>query len=113
MQQVPESEWIEGKSIVPTYPEPGLERRIGAKNPRIMVTEHRMKTGWVGTAHSHPHDQAVYVVSGHLRVRVGDEHFEIRAGDTFVVNGGVEHQASALADSVVVDVFTPWRENYN
>ena len=33
-------------------------------------------------------------------------------GDCFLVPGGVEHQASALADSEVLDIFTPMREDY-
>jgi 2-dehydro-3-deoxygluconokinase len=33
-------------------------------------------------------------------------------GDTFVVRGGVEHGASALEESLVIDVFTPCREDY-
>ena len=112
MQKFAESERVEARSISPAFPEPGLERRVGAKNPRIMVAGHRMAAGWVGAAHSHAHDQAVYVVSGRLSVRLADDTFEIGPGDSFVVAGGVEHQASAMEDSVVVDVFTPCREDY-
>jgi quercetin dioxygenase-like cupin family protein len=36
----------------------------------------------------------------------------VSAGDSFVVRGGIEHQATALADAVVLDVFTPCREDY-
>lgn len=93
-------------------PEPGLTRRIGASNGKLMLAEHQMKKGWVGVRHSHPHEQVVYVVSGHIRVTVASRTFEARPGDSFVVAGGVEHEAAALADSVVVDVFTPAREEY-
>jgi quercetin dioxygenase-like cupin family protein len=47
-----------------------------------------------------------------LRVRAGTETFEVGPGDTFVIRGGVEHQASAIEPSVVIDVFTPLREDY-
>jgi quercetin dioxygenase-like cupin family protein len=33
-------------------------------------------------------------------------------GDCFLVPGNVEHQASALEDSEVLDIFTPMREDY-
>lgn len=95
-----------------THPEPGLTRRVGAYNEKLFLAEHRMADGWVGAAHSHPHDQMAYVVSGHLRITAGGRTFEVRAGDSFVVRGGVEHQASALEASVVIDVFTPCREDY-
>ena len=93
-------------------PEPGLTRVIGAYNEKLFLVEHRMEKGWIGTLHSHPHEQIVYVISGHLQVRVGDDQFEVRSGDSFVVRGGVEHQASAVETSLVIDVFTPWREDY-
>jgi quercetin dioxygenase-like cupin family protein len=38
--------------------------------------------------------------------------FVVGAGDSFVVKGGVEHQAWALEPAVVLDVFTPYREDY-
>ena len=93
-------------------PEPGLTRKVMAYNDKLFLAEHQMIKGWVGTVHSHPHDQVVYVVRGHLRVSSQGKTFELRSGDSFVVRGGVEHGASALEDSVVVDVFTPCREDY-
>jgi quercetin dioxygenase-like cupin family protein len=93
-------------------PEPGLTRKVLAYNDRLFLAEHRMVQGWVGSVHSHAHDQVVYVVRGHLRVTCQGKTFQIRSGDSFVVRGGVEHGASALEDSVVVDVFTPCREDY-
>jgi len=38
--------------------------------------------------------------------------FEVRDGDSFVVRGGIEHQASAIEDSLVIDTFTPCRTEY-
>ena len=108
----PELSRASASTAEPTTPEPGLERRVLASNPKLMVVEHRMQPGWVGVRHSHPHEQAAYVVSGRLKVSVGDEAFEVSAGDSFVVRGGVEHEARALEASVVLDVFTPTREDY-
>ena len=99
----------EGKT---SEPEEGLKRRVLAYNEKLFLAEHEMVKGWVGTVHSHPHDQIVYVVHGHLKVTCQGKTFEIRTGDTFVVRGGVEHGASALEESLVIDVFTPWREDY-
>ena len=94
-------------------PEPGLTRRILANNPLLMLVEHHMAPDWVGARHSHPHDQLVYVLSGHLTIACGNAApFEVRAGDSFVVKGGVEHQARAHAASHVLDVFTPTRLDY-
>jgi quercetin dioxygenase-like cupin family protein len=93
-------------------PEPGLTRKVMAYNDKLFLAEHQMAKGWAGSVHSHPHDQVVYVVRGHLKVTCQGKTFEIRSGDSFVVRGGVEHGAAALEDSLVVDVFTPCREDY-
>jgi quercetin dioxygenase-like cupin family protein len=93
-------------------PEPGLTRKVLAYNDKLFLAEHRMKKGWVGSIHSHPHEQIVYVVRGHLKVTCQGKTFEIRNGDTFIVRGGVEHGASAVEESLVIDVFTPCREDY-
>jgi quercetin dioxygenase-like cupin family protein len=95
-----------------SFPEPGLVRKVLAYNDKLFLVEHRMRKGWAGVVHSHPHEQIVYVVSGHLHVTCLAKTFEVRTGDSFVVRGGVEHSASAFEDSVVVDVFTPCREDY-
>ena len=93
-------------------PEPGLERRVLAHNQNMMLVEHQMQVGWAGARHAHPHDQLVYVISGRLRFSCGDSTFEAGAGDSFILRGNIEHQAWALKPSVVLDVFTPYREDY-
>ena len=103
---------VVGATVAPTHPEPGLTRRVGAYNDKLFLAEHRMEEGWAGAAHSHPHDQVVYVVSGHLRVVSAGRIFDVRGGDSFTVRGGVQHQASAMEPSLVIDVFTPCREDY-
>ncbi|MGA8657902.1 MAG: cupin domain-containing protein [Chthoniobacterales bacterium] len=95
-----------------SFPEPGLKRRVLAYNDKLFLAEHEMVKGWVGTVHSHPHDQVVYIVRGHLKVRCQGQTFDLRTGDSFVVRGGVEHGASAIDDSLVIDVFTPCRGDY-
>ena len=103
---------VRGKDARTSTPEPGLVRAIGAASKNLLLAEHRMKKGWSGTRHQHPHEQLVFVVSGHLTITVDQTSFEVRAGDSFVVPGDTDHQASALEDSWVIDVFTPCREEY-
>ena len=93
-------------------PEPGMRRQVLANTEQLMLIRHFFEADWVGARHSHPHHQLVYVVSGAIRVEVGDKTFDAHAGDSFIVDGGVEHQARALETSEVLDVFTPTREDY-
>lgn len=93
-------------------PEAGLTRKLLAYNDKLSLVSHHMDEGWVGTLHSHPHEQAVYVVRGQLEISCAGKKFEVRTGDSFVVRGGVEHGARAIKESLVVDIFTPLREDY-
>lgn len=93
-------------------PEPGLTRKVLAYNDKLFLVEHRMQKGWAGALHSHLHEQVAYVISGHLKVTCLGQTFDARAGDSYVVRGGVEHGAAALEESLVVDIFTPCREDY-
>jgi quercetin dioxygenase-like cupin family protein len=103
---------VKGAEAKQSSPEPGLTRLVGAYNDKLFLAEHRMEEGWVGATHSHPHEQIVYVISGHLRVTCAGQTVDVRAGDSFVVRGGVEHQASAAEPTHVIDVFTPCRNDY-
>jgi quercetin dioxygenase-like cupin family protein len=111
-KQFPDLMRLDTSQAQPFWPEPGLERRILCHNASMMLVEHRMQLGWAGARHSHPHDQMVYVISGRLRFSCGDDTFEVGAGASFVLRGGLEHQAWALEPSVVLDIFHPHREDY-
>ncbi len=105
-------EVIPSKPDEMTTPEPGLRRQVMSYSPSMMLVRHLQKKGWVGTKHSHPHEQMVYIVSGGIRFVHPGGTFDVHPGDCFLVPGGVEHQASAFEDSEVLDIFTPYREDY-
>jgi quercetin dioxygenase-like cupin family protein len=93
-------------------PEPGLRRQVMSYSPAMMLVRHTMTAGWVGTRHSHPHEQLVYIMRGRIRFEHPGGIFLVGHGDSFLVPGNVEHQASALEDCEVLDVFTPMRDEY-
>src|SRR5258706_6306142 len=93
-------------------PESGLKRHVLAFNDKLFLAEHEMVKGWVGTVHTHPHDQIGYVVHGHIRGTCQGYTFDARTDDNFVVRGGVQHVASAIENALVVDVFTPCPHDY-
>jgi quercetin dioxygenase-like cupin family protein len=95
-----------------TTPEEGLKRQVLAYNSRLMLVRHKLTKGWKGTRHKHSHDQLVYVVQGAIVFTGGGKTVEMRSGDSLVVAGGVEHEAMALEETEVLDVFTPYREDY-
>ena len=90
----------------------GVVRRIKAYNKEVMCVENSFETGAVGALHSHPHTQLTYIVSGRYRFTVGDKTYEVGAGDTLLKTDGVIHGCVALEGGVMLDFFTPVREDF-
>ena len=90
----------------------GITRRILAHEGGMMIVEATFQKGAVGTAHRHPHEQVSYILSGKFRYTMDSESYILEKGATDSVPPEVLHGAEALEDSVILDVFTPQREDF-
>ncbi len=52
------------------------------------------------------------MLEGRLRFVVGEEEHVVSAGESMIVPSGVPHAVEALADSLVLDVFSPVRDDW-
>ena len=77
-----------------------------------LMTEVKMDKGAVIPPHSHPHEQTGYLVSGQLEFVVNGEHLIAKPGYSWNIAGDVEHSATAIEETIVVEVFSPVREDY-
>lgn len=100
------------KSAKVSQPFPGVTRRILASSPRLMLAEHTLEKGAVLPEHKHPHEQLVYLLAGQIMVEMGGARLKVVKGDSFVVPSDLPHKVTALEHSVVMDVFSPAREDY-
>ena len=91
---------------------PGVLRRVLACGDNLMVVQFTIDEGAEVPAHSHPHEQTGYVVSGRMKFRIGDEVRELGPGDGYSVPGGVTHGAIGVTKVIAVDSFNPVREDY-
>ena len=63
--------------------------------------------------HSHPHEQTGTVISGEFELTIAGETRWLKAGESFVIPGGVEHGGrTGNIPAKIVDVFSPVREDY-
>jgi quercetin dioxygenase-like cupin family protein len=91
---------------------PGVHRRTMAVTDEEMLCEFFLERSSQVPAHSHLNDQVGYVVYGKIEMTVGGEVRVCQPGDSYAVPGGVVHSARALVDSLVLDVFSPPRDDY-
>ncbi len=69
----------------------------------------KFEPGGTYELHSHPHEQISVMVSGRMRLTVGDEVRDIGPGDMWYAPANVQHGGEILGDEPVVfiDVYAP------
>lgn len=92
---------------------PHSTRQVLADHPDLMVVGFRFdKAGAEGALHHHPHVQSTFCESGRFRFTVGTRAFDVASGDSFVVPSGVTHGCVCLEPGLLVDCFTPRRDDF-
>lgn len=98
-----------------TEPVEQLNAQIGRQmlhTESMTVARIHLAAGAVVPRHQHENEQVANVVEGRLRFVVGDEELVLGAGESIALPADVPHEVEALEDSLVIDVFSPVREDW-
>lgn len=91
----------------------GAERRVLSYGGNMMVVQFTFDSGVTSWLHSHPHEQVGYVVSGEIDFNMeGHEPVRLKVGGSYYVPPDVKHNITTYAPTVLVDVFTPIRQDF-
>ncbi len=90
----------------------GVHRRTMAITDEEMLCEFFLERDSIVPEHSHLNDQVGYVIYGKVELTIGGQTRLCQPGDSYAIPGGVAHQARAVIDSLVIDVFSPPRNDY-
>ena len=91
---------------------PGFDIDVitGEKGQMSFVT---LEPGATVPMHDHPHEQMGYIMEGDFEFTIGDETRRVKAGDKYVIPGGVTHGITKVyMRSLALDIFSPSREEY-
>lgn len=91
---------------------PGIRIKTIAFGDRTLMTEFAMDKGADLSEHAHVHEQIGYLVKGRIRLHVGGASRELGERDSWCVPSNVKHRAEILEDSIAIEVFSPFREEY-
>ena len=91
---------------------PGVKRKIMAYDQSLMFVRVEFEKGGVGVVHQHPHVQITHVQSGAFEVEINGEKQVLRTGDAFYIPSNVLHGAVCLEAGVLIDMFSPMREDF-
>jgi len=103
MTELTEDHWI---TMVP-----GIRRRTVAAGVQMMQMVVVLDAGSHLSEHQHPHEQITHMLRGRLRLTVASVSHELVAGQSLCIPGGTLHAADALEDTLVIDTFSPPRED--
>lgn len=112
MGDIKNQKWNYNSERLPEVTGEGLFRKILAYTDELMCVENHFEVGAVGNLHSHPHTQITYVVSGAFEFTIGDEKKVVKAGDSMLKKDGIVHGCVCLEKGILLDIFTPMREDF-
>lgn len=90
----------------------GNLRAVLSDRPELMMVAFAFPKDGVGALHSHPHVQASFVAEGRFEVTIEGETQVIDQGGSFIVPPGALHGVRALERGLLVDAFTPRRDDF-
>jgi quercetin dioxygenase-like cupin family protein len=90
----------------------GVKRKVMSYDQNVMMVKVAFETGGIGALHSHYHTQMSYVESGSFEMTIGEKKGILKAGDGYYIPPHVVHGALCLEAGVLIDVFTPMREDF-
>jgi quercetin dioxygenase-like cupin family protein len=90
---------------------PKIKRRL-VSGEKVMVVQVTLEQGAVVPAHHHPHEQMSHILSGQLEFEINGAKRVVIEGEIVYLPSNVPHGVVALVNSVVLDIFSPPREDF-
>lgn len=87
-------------------------RKVLVHDGTMMVVEVVFDKGGEGALHRHVHEQTSYVAKGSFEFTVEGEKYTVNQGDSPYFPSNALHGCVCLEDGVLVDVFTPQRQDF-
>ena len=90
----------------------GLKRQMLGFNHELMAVKVFFEKGAEGYTHAHRHSQVTYVEEGEFHFSIGGEMKILRKGDSCLIPPHVEHGAVCPTGGILIDTFSPAREDF-
>src|SRR5829696_5337228 len=97
--------------IAPEQINPAIARQYITAD-RVTIARFELKRGGVVPRHAHENEQVSVVLSGALLFRIDGREVTVRAGEVMQLPGDLAHEVEVLEDTIVMDVFSPIRQDW-
>ncbi len=79
---------------------------------RVTIARFELKRGGIVPRHAHENEQVSIVLSGALLFRIDGRELTVKSGEALQIPGNVPHEVEVLEDTLVMDVFSPIRQDW-
>jgi quercetin dioxygenase-like cupin family protein len=90
----------------------GVLRQSLAHGDKTHMVKFRLQAGVEIPTHEHPHEQTGFLLQGKMIMVIEGEECPLEAGDSWSLRGGVPHGVKVLDECLVLEIFSPVREEY-
>ena len=99
---------------LPNFPVREGISRAGFRGENVLLVMNWLQKPMEMKIHHHPFEQIAYIITGRMLWQVGEEQFEVGAGEILRVPPDVPHGGKPISDETVMnlDIFCPIREDY-
>jgi len=79
---------------------------------KMTVAHWNIRAGAKLPKHDHVHEQIAIVIAGEFELTIEGNRQKCRPGSVAVIPANASHEGQAITDCVIIDVFSPPREDY-
>ncbi len=97
---------ITEKEIIPGF----KGKFIHSEN--VTLVHWQIKAGSQLKEHNHHHEQITNVINGILELKIENKTKQLKSGELAIVPPNIKHEARAITNCFIIDVFYPIREDY-
>jgi len=90
----------------------GIRRKTLVSGEKTVMCKFEFDKGAVVPLHSHIYEQTGYLLKGKIRFIIDGKQHNLGTGDSWCIMGNVGHSAEILEDTVLIETFSPVREDY-
>lgn len=106
-----EMKYVRWKDVELEQLNPLLQRQM-VVGETMMLARVLLKKGSVVPEHSHHNEQITYILDGALKFEIDGKEIVVSTGEVLCIPPHMPHKATALEDTVDLDVFTPPRADW-
>ncbi len=90
----------------------GLKRQMLGYNHELMAVKIYFEKGAIGYSHAHRHSQVTYVVKGEFHFNIDGVTTIMKEGDSCLIQPWADHGATCTTGGILIDTFSPPREDF-